>query len=69
MSKMINPNAEPEIFSQKFKWKQLKVCVQLKLTGSYKTPVSVDGEAGNGGRRIQLEDMMRSEASWVSELT
>ena len=42
---------------------------KLKLTGSYKTPVGVDGEAGDGGRRIQLEDVVRSEASRMTELT
>ena len=42
---------------------------KLKLTGSEEPPVGVDGEAGDGGGRIQLEDVVRPEASRVSELT
>ena len=47
----------------------MKTTETKRLTGGYQTPVCVDSETGDGGRRIQLEDVVRSEASRVSELT
>ena len=47
----------------------MKTTETKRLTGGYQTPVCVDSETGDGGRRIQLEDVVRSEASRMSELT